>query len=344
MKKIVLLVFSVAFILTSCETKFKFSIDVEKKTALNKTITAKLVEENNNTVENVQFYLNGKEVPSTNNAITINTSDVGIGKHVISALIFFDKKTKKVNNSFEVFASNKPSIYTYKIINSYPHDTKAYTQGLEYNNGFLYETTGRRGQSTLRKVDIKTGKVLKKIDLDNTYFGEGMTIFNNEIIWLTWENKKGFVYDLETFEQKAEFKYNQSKEGWGLTNNGSQLLKSDGTNTIWVLDPETKKEVSHFQVYTIDRAVDNLNELEYINGKLYANKYQKNTITIIDPNTGAVEGLADLRGLEREMAKTQKLVAQDEVLNGIAYDKENNRLFVTGKNWGKLFEIELIKK
>ena len=181
-------------------------------------------------------------------------------------------------------------------------------------------------------------------DLEKEYFGEGMTIFNDKIYWLTWQAKKGFVYDLKTFKREKEFTYNNSKEGWGLTNDGKELIKSDGTNKVWFLDSETLKEKRSIQVYSHDRAVDNINELELIDGKLYSNKYQKNTIVIIDIKTGAVIGLADLRSLEKEMAKTQKLVAQDEVLNGIAYDKENDRLFVTGKNWGKLFEIKLIKK
>lgn len=344
MKKIVFLNLFLIIFLISCDSNYKFSIAVDKETTLNKTITATVKEENNKEVDSIQYFINGKEVTAENNEVTINTSDYGVGKHGISALIFYDSKTKKVNNSFEVMADVKPAIYTYKIINSYPHDTSAYTQGLEYYNGYLYETTGQRGESTLRKVEIETGKVLQKVDLDKKYFGEGMTIFDGKIIWLTWQNKKGFVYDLETFEQESEFAYNKSAEGWGLTNDGEKLIKSDGTHKIWFLDPKTQEELSYVQAYTVDRAVDNLNELEYINGKLYANKYQKNTITIIDPKTGIVEGLADLRGLEREMAKTQKLEPQDEVLNGIAYDKENNRLFVTGKNWGKLFEIELVKK
>ncbi|MCL4146867.1 UNVERIFIED_CONTAM: hypothetical protein GTU68_045908 [Idotea baltica] len=276
--------------------------------------------------------------------LSLNTSDYGVGKHVISALVFFDEKSKKVNNSFEVFANKKPIVYNYKIINSYPHDKKAFTQGLEYHNGFLYETTGQKGKSSLRKVEIKTGKVLQKIDLDKQYFGEGMTILNNKIYWLTWQSKKGFVYNLENFELEKEFSYNKSSEGWGLTHNGKDLIKSDGTHKIWFLDPETLKEKKAVQVYTIDRAVNELNELELINGKLYANKWQKNAIVIIDPNTGIVEGIANLKGLKKEMEKTQKLVPQEEVLNGIAYDAENNRLFVTGKNWGKLFEIELVEK
>jgi glutaminyl-peptide cyclotransferase len=332
------------FLTLSCANEYQFSLEKPNKVVINESVTLKLVEKNDKPVTKVQFYVNGKEIASDGNAATINTADIGVGKHSINALAFFDGKTKKENSFIEVFAKNKPAIYKYKIINTYPHDTEAYTQGLEYYNGFLYETTGQRGKSTLRKVALKTGKVLQKIALDKKYFGEGMTIVNNKIIWLTWENKKGFVYDLETFEQEKEFSYNKSREGWGLTHNKTELIKSDGTHKIWFLDAETLKEKRAIQVYTNDRSVNYLNELELINGKIYANKYQKNTIAIIDAKTGIVEGLGDLRGLQKEMAKTQKLTADDEVLNGIAYDAENNRLFVTGKHWGKLFEIELVKQ
>jgi len=328
----------------SCANEYKFSLEKPKKIVINDSVTIKLIEKNDKVVDKIQFYINGKEIASNGNSVTINTSDFGVGKHAINALVFYGGKTKKENGFIEVFAKNKPAIYKYKIINEYPHDKKAYTQGLEYHKGFLYETTGQRGQSTLRKVAIKTGEVLQQISLDKKYFGEGMTIVNNKIIWLTWENKKGFVFNLETFKQEKEFPYNKSKEGWGLTHNETALIKSDGTHKIWFLDKKTLKETSSIQVYTNDRSVNYLNELEFVNGKIYANKYQKNTIAIIDAKTGIVEGLGDLRGLEKEMAKTQKLVADDEVLNGIAYDAENNRLFVTGKHWGKLFEIELVKQ
>ncbi|UAM98527.1 glutaminyl-peptide cyclotransferase [Polaribacter litorisediminis] len=327
-----------------CNEDYKFTLDVAKKTTINSNVTIRLKEKNNKPLDKIQFFINGKEITSEGNQITINTSDFGVGKHAVSVLAFYPGKTKKINNSFEVFADTPYQAYTYKIINSYPHDTKAYTQGLEYYNGFLYETTGRRGQSTLRKIEIKTGKVLQSVDLDKKYFGEGMTIFNNKIYWLTWESKKGFVYNLETFEQEESFDYDKSKQGWGLTNNDSLLIKSDGTSKIWFLDPYSKKEIKYIQAYTHKQSIPKLNELEYINGKIYANYYLKPLISIINPKNGVVEGIVNLSGLKKEMEKTQKLVADDEVLNGIAFDKENNRLFVTGKNWGKLFEIELIKK
>lgn len=341
----VLVSFLACFMLiTSCSDVYKFSLEHKKQTTLNSTIKVTLKEKEDKVVNSVQFFVNGKEITSEGASAKINTSDFGIGKHQISALVFYPEKTKKENSFFEVLADKAPVVYGYNIINEYPHDTKAYTQGLEYHNGFLYETTGRNGQSTLRKVEIKTGKVLQKIDLDKKYFGEGMTIFNNKIYWLTWQAKKGFVYNLDTFKQEKEFKFNKSAEGWGLTHNDTDLIKSDGTHKIWFLDTETQKEKKSIQVYTNKYAVKDLNELELIHGKIYANKYQQNAIVIIDPATGIVEGIANLKSLKKEMEKTQKLVPQDEVLNGIAFDAKNNRLFVTGKHWGKLFEIELVKK
>lgn len=334
-----------SIIITSCsETNYKFKLDTTKKTSLGKKAAIKFEQTEGNAIDSVHIYVNGKRVNKNETSVTINTTDFGVGKHLVTALAFYPGKSKKVNNSIEVLSNQSPKVYTYTIKNTYPHDQKAYTQGLEYKNGFLYETTGRRGASTLRKVDLKTGEVLQKTDLDKTYFGEGMTIFNNKIFWLTWQARKGFIYDLDTFKQIGSFDYNNSNQGWGLTHNDSELIKSDGTNKIWFLNPENQKETRNIQVYTDRYPLDNLNEIELINGKIYANKWQQNSIVIINPKTGEVEGVADLNGLRDLVAKDQKLEPLDDVLNGIAYDTENNRLFVTGKHWGKLFEIELIEK
>ena len=184
----------------------------------------------------------------------------------------------------------------------------------------------------------------KKIELEKKYFGEGMTIVNNKIYFLTWKSNKGFVYNLNTFELESEFSYNRSKEGWGLTHSETELIKSDGTSKIWFLDPSSQKEKRYIQAYTNKQSISQLNELEFIDGKIYANYWQKPLIAIINPNNGIVEGIANLSDLVKEIEKTQTLIKDNDVLNGIAYDKETNRLFVTGKNWQKLYEIELIKK
>ncbi|CAM1357302.1 MULTISPECIES: glutaminyl-peptide cyclotransferase [Tenacibaculum] len=332
-------------LITSCsETNYKFKLDTTKKTTLGKKAAIKFEQLKGEQIDSVQLYVNNKRVNTNETSVTINTADFGVGKHAVTALAFYPNKSKKLNNSIEVLAKEAPAVYSYKIANIYPHDKGAYTQGLEYKNGYLYESTGRNGESTLRKVELETGKVLQKTDLDEKYFGEGMTIFNNKIYWLTWHARKGFIYDFETFKQLGSFNYTNSNQGWGLTHNGSELIKTDGSNKVWFLDANTQEEKRSVQVYTNKYPVDNLNEIELINGKIYANKWQQNSIVIINPETGVVEGVANLNGLRDIVAKDQTLEPQDDVLNGIAYDAENNRLFVTGKHWGKLFEIELIKQ
>lgn len=331
-------------VFTSCNDAYKFKLTTTKKIVINQVATATLTEVNNKPIDSIQFFVNGKRVASKGNSININTKELGVGKFTVTALAFYPEKTKKVNNSIEVLSNIEPSIYRYKLINTYPHDKTSYTQGLEFYNGFLYETTGKKGKSVLRKIALKTGKVLQETKLDAKYFGEGMTILNGNIFWLTWQARKGFIYDLETFKQKGEFAYTWSAEGWGLTNDGTHLIKSDGTHKIWFLDPETQKEKKSIQVYTNKYSLKELNEIEYINGKIYANKWQQNSIVIIDAKTGIVEGVANLSGLKKEIEKSQTITDQDEVLNGIAFDKETGRIFVTGKHWGKLFEIELVKQ
>lgn len=332
-------------LVTSCsETNYKFKLNTTKKTTLGKKAAIKFEQLDGSPIDSVHIYINNKRVNTTETSVTINTSDFGVGKHSVTALAFYPENSKKVNNSIEVLAKTPPVVYTYKIVNTFPHDKNAYTQGLEFYNGFLYETTGRKGQSTLRKVALKTGEVVQKTDLNDDYFGEGMTIFNNKIYWLTWQARKGFVYDFESFKQIDEFNYNKSNEGWGLTHNDTELIKTDGTNKIWFLDTKNQQEKRSIQVYTNKYPIDKLNEIELIDGKIYANKWQQNSIVIINPETGIVEGVANLNGLRDIVAKNQKLEPQDDVLNGIAYDTANKRLFVTGKHWNKLFEIELIKK
>lgn len=332
-------------IFTSCESEYKLSIKAPSKAILEDQIKISLLEENNFPIDEVTFFVNGKEMTSTNLSFTLDTKNYGTGKLIVSAMVAYgDQKSKRVNTSIEILSNIPFTSYDFKIINTYPHDSNAYTQGLEFHNGFLYETTGQYGESSLRKVELKTGKVIKKIDLNKRYFGEGMTIFNDDLFFLTWKANKGFIYNLETLELKSEFSYNKSKEGWGLTHSQTELIKSDGTSKIWFLDPNTQQEKRYIEAYTDKQSLNRLNELEFINGKIYANYWQKPLIAIINPNNGVVEGIINLTRLVKEMEKSQKLLKEDDVLNGIAFDKKNNRMFVTGKNWGKLFEIELIKK
>jgi glutamine cyclotransferase len=335
-------------VLSSCNDSYKFTLTTSKKLVFNDQGTAKLTEKNNKPIDSIHFFVNGKRVASEGNEITFSTSDLGVGKFTVSALVFYPEKTKKKNNSIEILSNVAPASYKYKLINTYPHDKNAYTQGLEFHNGFLYETTGQRGKSVLRKVELKTGKVLQEEKLDAKYFGEGMTILNDKIHWLTWQAKKAFTYDLATFKQEGEFSYSWSQEGWGLTNNGTDLIKSDGSHKIYFLDGKTGQEKKTIQVYYNKGKVDKLNELELIDGKIYANRWDttkpiKSGIFIINPENGIIEGSLDLDGLRKIVLKTQNL-SDDDVLNGIAYDKDTGKIYVTGKKWSKLFEIEIIKQ
>ena len=319
----------------SCGDKYRLKLNSPKKITINKLLSLNVVEKNKQPIDSVVYFLDGIRIKNNFNITTQR-----LGKHAVKALVYFAEKQKSLTNTIYFLASKQPVIYTYKIINEYPHDTDAFTQGLEYHNGFLYESTGQHGTSTLRKVALKTGKILKKIALDKQYFGEGMTLFNDKIVWLTWQKGIGFVYNLSDFSFVKNFNYGNSKEGWGLTHNDKSLIKSDGTERIWFLDPQTFKETHFIEAYTNTRKAEEINELEYINGKIYANVWQKNTILIINPINGAIEGIIDLKGLDKKVT----ISSEDAVLNGIAYDAKTNRLFVTGKNWDKLFEIKISVK
>lgn len=233
----------------------------------------------------------------------------------------------------------KIPIQGYRIINTYPHDPKAFTQGLVYHQGFLYEGTGLEGQSSLRKVRLETGQVLQIHRLADQYFGEGIAIWQDKIIQLTWTSQVGFVYDLATFKQVGEFNY--ATEGWGITHDGEKLIMSDGTNILYFLDPETFEKIGQVEVKYGTYPVNRLNELEYINGEVFANVWMTDWIVRIEPKTGQVVGVIDLSGLHH--GSGQEMQGND-VLNGIAYDPEGDRLFVTGKLWPNLYEIELVPK
>jgi glutamine cyclotransferase len=242
-----------------------------------------------------------------------------------------------LSNSHSNTASETPLNYTFSVVNVYPHDRTAFTQGLVFENGVLFEGTGLYGESTLRRVELETGNVLQLYNLSAQFFGEGITVFEDKIIQLTWQSHKGFVYDKSSFELLREFSY--STEGWGITHNGSRLIMSDGTATLHFLNPETFEEMGTVDVYYDGTPVTKLNELEYVHGEIYANIWQTEKIAIINPQTGAVRAWIDMSGIRN----WENLYAGD-VLNGIAYDSVEDRLFITGKSWSLLFQIELIPK
>src|SRR6267378_3550272 len=221
-----------------------------------------------------------------------------------------------------------------RVVRAYPHDPQAFTQGLEYYGGYLYESTGIAGQSTLRKVALDTGQVIQKVSLPSEYFGEGLTIFRGKIYQLTWLSKKGFVYDLRTFRRIGEFPYDN--EGWGLTHDDKSLIMSDGTNKIRYIDPVSFAVTRTIELYAEGQGVVNLNELEYVKGEILANIWHSTRVARVDPRSGRVVAWIDLSSI---VAKEPH--REEEVLNGIAYDKSAARLFVTGKNWSKLYEIKV---
>jgi glutaminyl-peptide cyclotransferase len=236
---------------------------------------------------------------------------------------------------FLLLGDSRPTpVAGYKIIHTYPHDAGAFTQGLVYYDGFLYEGTGLNGKSSIRKVELSTGKVLQKADLLAGYFGEGITLWKDKLIELTWQTKIGFVYDRVSFKQLRTFNYN--REGWGLTHDGKRLIMSDGSATLYFWDPETFKEIDHLDVVDNGSPVTFLNELEYIHDEIYANVWQTDRIARISPKTGHVLAWIDLSDVLPPAERSR-----DNVLNGIAYDAKQNRLFITGKNWPKLFEIQV---
>lgn len=236
-------------------------------------------------------------------------------------------------------AHERSPIYGYRVVNIYPHDSQAYTQGLIYQNGYLFESTGRKGRSSVRKVKLETGEVVQERRLDARYWAEGLTDWKNRLIQLTWHGKVAFVYDHASFCLRRTFLY--SGEGWGLTHDGTQLIMSDGSSTLRLLDPETFQEKGQLTVRDGSIPVHRLNELEYVRGKIYANVWHTDRIAMISLESGRVLGWLDLTNLLPQGYK--KMDHRDAVLNGIAYDAENDRLFVTGKLWPLLFAIEVIR-
>ncbi len=229
-------------------------------------------------------------------------------------------------------------VYGYQIVHAYPHDPEAFTQGLIYRDGFLFESTGLNGRSTLRKVRLETGEVLSEYVLEEKYFGEGLTNWGDTLVQLTWQSRTGFLYDEASFNLLGTFRY--GGEGWGLTHDERQLIMSDGSASLRFLDPATFEEIGRLVVEDRDLPVAFLNELELVKGEVYANVWQRDRIAIVSPQSGRVDGWIDLAGLRQEMGATKPV----DVLNGIAYDAAGDRLFVTGKLWPKLFEIRLVPR
>lgn len=299
-----------------------------------------LMNNKNKSIDSVVYFVNDEKVSSSkgNDKFILDLNGRKLGYQEVKALVYFEGDTISTKTRVEVASASVPKLLKYTIVNSYPHDIEAFTEGYEFYNDTLIESTGTGNDcdAYVAKIDYKTGKVFKKVLIDQKHFGEGITVLNNKLYELTWQSKIGFIYDAKTMKLLKTFNFDKNIEGWGMTNDGKNIYQSDGTEKIWTMDPETQKLTDFINVYTNDSKIKSVNELEWINGKIYGNIWQKDAIAVINPQTGAVEGVIDLTALKAKIKNPKA-----DVLNGIAHNKKTNTIFVTGKNWDKTFEIKI---
>ena len=341
-----LLVILLALIVASCggskkdnDNLFSFDTAAFKEVYQpNEMAILSVLNPQNKKIDSIIYYANDLKIGSKkdNEKISLSLSDKKLGYQNIKALVYFEGENVETTARIEVVSSIEPKLLNYNIVNTFPHDTLAFTEGLEFYRDTLIESTGQKGASHFRKYDYKTGKVHKQVNMDSQYFGEGITVINNKIYQLTWQSNVGFIYDANTLKQIKTFPYDKPIEGWGMTNDGIHIYQSDGTEKIWKMNPETQKMEDYINVYTNTNKIKSINELEWIDGKIYGNIWQKDAIAVINPITGAVEGVLNLAGLRSKVK-----FAGAEVLNGIAYNPKTKTIFVTGKNWDKMFEIRV---
>jgi glutamine cyclotransferase len=292
---------------------------------------------NSKEIDSIAYFVNDKKVGSTKGAekFKFELKDQKLGYQYIKATVYFGSDSSDATKRIELVSNVEPKLLNYKIVNTFAHDTNSFNEGLEFHNDTLYESTGQNGTSYIRKYDYKTGKIFKQTDLDKKYFGEGITVVDGKLYQLTWQEKTGFIYDAKTLKLEKTFTYDKDIEGWGMTNDGKYIYRSDGTEKIWKMDPATQKLIDYINVYSGTSKIKAINELELINGKFYVNVWQKDAIAVVNPTSGAVEGILNMSGLR----KLTPGITTDNVLNGIAYNPKTKTIFVTGKNWSKMFEI-----
>ena len=302
------------------------------------TLSMEILNSNSKTIDSIIYYVNDVKIGSKKEVdkITFELKDQKLGYQNLKALVYYEGQNSEATSRIELVSNIKPKLLNYTVINTFPHDTLAFTEGLEFYKDTLYESTGQKGASYIRKYDYKTGKIFQQVDLDSKYFGEGITFVNNKMYQLTWQEKTGFIYNATTLKLEKTFTYDKDIEGWGMTNDGKYIYQTDKTEKIWKMDPETQKMIDYINVYSGSSKIKAINELEWINGKIYANVWQKDAIAVVNPVNGAVEGILDLSGLRKLIN-----VTPEDVLNGIAYNPKTKTIFVTGKNWDKLFEIKV---
>jgi glutamine cyclotransferase len=312
------------------ESKFKSEYSNDDSLSL------RLLNAENKKIDSIVYFVNDKNIGSKKNLenLTFSLKDQKLGYQNLKALVYFEGENQEITSRIELVSNVTPKLLNYKIVNTFPHDTSSFTEGLEFFRDTLFEGTGLRKFSKLLKTDYKTGKIYKSVKLDDMYFGEGITIINNKLYQLTWEEKKGFIYNVDTWKVEKTFDYDKPIEGWGMTNDGKVIYQSDGTEKIWKMNPTNQKMIDYVNVYSGSSKIKSVNELEYINGKIYCNIWQKDAIAVVNPENGKVEAIINLTGLRKFIKHPEA-----EVLNGIAYNPKTKTIFVTGKKWEKLFEI-----
>jgi len=325
----------------NAETYFSFD-ESKMKAQYEPTETANfgILNAQNKKIDSIVYYVNDKNIASkkATESVSFDLKGSKLGYQNLKALVYFDGDTagEEVTGRIEVVSDIQPKLLDYTVVRTFPHDSSSFLEGLEFYKDTLYEGTGQYGLSRLLKTDYKTGKIIKDLKLENKYFGEGITILNDKIYQLTYKEKTGFIYNAKTWKLEKIFTYEKNIEGWGMTNDGKVIYQSDGTEKIWTMDPETQKMTDYVNVYSGSNKIKSVNELEWINGKIYGNIWQKDAIAVINPATGSVEAILNLANLRKELKAPNA-----EVLNGIAYNPKTKTIFITGKYWDKMFEIKV---
>ncbi|MBS1493999.1 MAG: glutaminyl-peptide cyclotransferase [Bacteroidetes bacterium] len=323
------------------EVYFKLTAPANNSSAkLNDSLKVSFVISKQNVkLDSSQVFFDNNYISSLKNGVTSYSflpSAGKLGVHKVSLKTFYeDGKNETLESNIKILSDVIPKPEKFTVVKTYPHSKADFTEGFEFYKGYIYESTGLEGKSLIKKYDLASGKTLKEIPLDKQYFGEGITIFDNKIYQLTWKNKKGFVYNLDDFKFIQNFTYNT--EGWGMTNNGKELIMSDGTNKIYYMNPYSFAITSNIEVYDNMGAITNINELEYYKGNIYANVWRTFLILKIDAATGKVLGRMDLEELMKQAGNLQEI----DVLNGITINPATGNLLVTGKLWNKIFEIKI---
>jgi len=311
-------------------------------------IPVKVILPTSEKVDSIQYLIDSVRISSRKDTLAtkLKTDSLKLGFKLITAKVFSEGKVNEVSTNVVLLAAKAPEVLTYVVEKTYPHDTTSYTEGLQYVDGYLYESTGEKGKSHLLKTDVANGKILQSVKLDSMYFGEGLAVIGDKIIQLTWQEKVGFIYDKVTFKQLGKFNYNWGKEGWGMCFDGTTAYNNDSSNRIFMLNKDTYQPKGFIDVYDDKGPINEINEMEYIDGKIYANIYTTDTIIVIDPKSGAVLQTVDLKNLYPLSSRPASIAADpgNNVLNGIAWDSFGKRLFITGKKWDKMFQVKFMKQ